>query len=76
MWQIVTFGCGRSSAAAVDGAPPMGETESEAAEGSPVPIAFVAVTVTVYAVPAVRPVIAQVRPVVVQVAPPGLAVAV
>ena len=45
-------------------------------DGAPVPIALAAVTVKLYEVPFVSPVIVQPRVVVVQVAPPGLAVAV
>jgi hypothetical protein len=42
----------------------------------PAPLAFVAETVNVYAVPFVRPVTVQESDAVVQVAPPGAAVAV
>jgi hypothetical protein len=46
-------------------------------DGEPVPAPFVALTLNVYDVPFVRPLIAHVvAPPVVQVAPPGLAVAV
>lgn len=48
-------------------------TDSEAA---PVPATLIAVTVTVWSAPLVRPVIVQLVPVVVQDFPPGLAVAV
>ncbi len=53
-----------------------GVTEADDAEAVLVPAAFVAVTVTVYAVPLVNPVIVQPVVAVVQVAPPGDAVAV
>src|SRR2546423_9833317 len=45
-------------------------------DGGPVPTAFVALTMNVYSVPLVSPVIVQPRVVVAQVAPPGFAVAV
>ena len=51
-----------------------GVTAAVAADGVPVPIALVAVTLKRYAVPLVRPAtVALVAPVVVAVAPPGLA---
>ncbi len=58
------------------GKPACGVAELEAAEGAPVPMALVAVTVKVYAVPLVRPltVIGLVVPV--PVKPPGELVAV
>ena len=55
---------------------PRGVTAEEATEAVDVPAAFVAVTVKVYAVPLVRPVIVALLPVVLTVAPPGLAVTV
>jgi hypothetical protein len=56
------------------GAPgaPTGVTEFEAAEEVLVPLAFVAVTVKVYAVPLVRPVTVIGEPVLVAVKPPML----
>jgi hypothetical protein len=58
------------------GAPgaPTGVTWFEGAEAGPVPTAFVARTVNVYAVPSVRPVIVIGLPVPVAVRPPGEAV--
>jgi hypothetical protein len=54
-----------------------GVTAAEAAEAGDVPTALVAVTVSVYAVPLLRPVtVADVAPVVVAVRPPGAAVTV
>jgi hypothetical protein len=71
----VTVAC-RSPGAAVTlvGAPggPVGLTVLDGADAEPVPIAFVAVTVKVYAVPLVSPVTVAVRaPVVLDVNPPG-----
>ena len=54
-----------------------GVTAADADDAVPVPIAFVAVTVNVYAVPSVSPVtVAVVAPVVVAVNEPGLEVTV
>jgi hypothetical protein len=56
------------------GAPggPVGVTAVDGADGTPVPLVLVAVTVKVYAVPLVRPLTVQVvAPVVVQVRAPG-----
>ena len=57
-----------------------GVTLAEEAEAAPVAAALVALTVNVYAVPAVRPLVTvqdvAEAPETVQVAPPGLAVAV
>jgi hypothetical protein len=53
-----------------------GVTEFEAAEEVLVPLAFVAVTVKVYAVPLVRPVTVIGEPVLVAVKPPMLEVTV
>ena len=50
----------------------VGVTAADAAEATLVPLAFVAVTVNVYAVPLVSPVtVATMAPVVVAVLPPG-----
>jgi hypothetical protein len=53
-----------------------GVTEFEAADDALVPLAFVAVTVKVYVVPLVRPVIVIGEPVLVAVKPPMLDVTV
>ena len=55
------------------GAPgaPSGVTGDDAAEGAPVPVPLVAVTVNVYAVPLVRPLTVQGLEAPVQVRPPG-----
>ena len=56
---------------------PLGVMAADGADGTLVPVAFVAVTVMVYAVPFVRPVIVQARvPLVTHLALPGEAVAV
>ena len=52
----------------------IGVTAAEASEAVEVPATFVAVTVNVYAVPLVRPLIVALVPVLLTVAPPGLAV--
>ena len=52
----------------------LGVTAFDAALAAPVPMAFVAVTVNVYAVPLVRPVTVSGDAAPVPVAPPGLAV--
>ena len=52
----------------------IGVTAVEAVDVAEVPAAFTAVTVNVYAVPLVRPVIVTLVPVLLAVAPPGLAV--
>ena len=52
-------------------APVVGVTLFEAAEAAPVPIALIATTVNVYAVPLVRPVTVIGEPVLVAVNPPG-----
>ena len=59
-------------------APAVGVTAVEAADGGPVPAAFVAVTVNVYGVPLVRPVTVAVRavPATLAVTPPGVDVTV
>ena len=55
----------------------LGVTAADGADGTLVPVALVAVTVMVYAVPLARPVIVQARvPLVVHLALPGDAVAV
>ena len=65
------------TAVPIVGAPgaPAGVTLFEAAEAAPVPIAFIATTVNVYAVPLVRPVTVIGEPVLVAVSPPGEEVA-
>jgi len=55
---------------------PAGVTATEALEALPLPDAFVAVTVKVYAVPLVRPDTSQLSNVVVHVFPPGVDVTV
>ena len=56
-------------------APVVGVTLFEAAEAALVPIALIATTVNVYAVPLVRPVTVIGEPVLVAVSPPGEEVA-
>ena len=56
-------------------APVVGVTLFEAAEAGPVPMALIATTVNVYAVPLVRPVTVIGEPVLVAVSPPGEEVA-
>ena len=65
------------TAVPIVGAPgaPTGVTLFEAPEAALVPIALIATTVNVYAVPLVRPVTVIGEPVLVAVSPPGEAVA-
>ena len=70
---------GDAFASGVSGGPgaTAGVTRVTLSDGGPVPITFVAVTLTVYSVPGASPSMAHASdPVVVHVAPPGTAVAV
>jgi len=55
---------------------PVGVALAENADAAPVPIAFVAVTVKVYAWPLLRPLTTRGEPLPLAVSPPGAAVAV